>query len=322
MNNVFLCANVPILILQIGIVCLACLALVVTLILVFSYVVFNNTFGRSEKLASESNPIYGKYMDSMKEGARYFYALNPQEVSIVSHDNLKLYGLFYENPSSRGTIIFMHGHHGNPCQDFGPVLKKFKEMGFSLLLPFHRAHGKSEGKYTTFGIKESKDCVGWAKFIAQKYPNRSIALHGVSLGGATVGMASADEDLPKEVKLIANDCGFTSPEAIVSSVRKIMKLPFFPFQLIVRLYARVFAKFSLSENSATKCYEKSTIPALFIHGEADDYVPFYMGLENYEKSNATDRVMISVKGAGHALAYIEDTERVTRELTDFYNKHM
>jgi fermentation-respiration switch protein FrsA (DUF1100 family) len=319
MGSMFLCSNLPILILQIG---LAVFVAVILLILIFSFVVFKKTFGRSKELASESNPIYEQYQDIMKEGESYFYALNPEEVSIVSHDNLTLYGLFYEHPSSRGTVIFMHGHHGNPCRDFGPVLKKFKDMGFSLLLPYQRAHGKSEGKYTTFGIKESKDCVAWAKFIAQKYPERSIALHGVSLGGATVGMASSMEDLPKEVKLIANDCGFTSPDAIVSSVRKTMKLPFFPFQLIVRLYARVFAKFSLTENSATKCYEKSTVPALFIHGEADDYVPYYMGLENYEKSNASDKIMISVKGAGHALAYILDPERVAKELTDFYNKHM
>jgi hypothetical protein len=47
-----------------------------------------------------------------------------------------------------------------------------------------------------------------------------------------------------------------------------------------------------------------------------------MGLENYEKSNASDKIMISVKGAGHALAYILDPERVAKELTDFYNKHM
>jgi hypothetical protein len=32
--------------------------------------------------------------------------------------------------------------------------------------------------------------------------------------------------------------------------------------------------------------------------------------------------MISVKGAGHGLAYMVDPERVTKELADFYNKYM
>ena len=82
----------------------------------------------------------------------------------------------------------MHGYHGNPYTDFGPVLEKFKNLGYSLLLPYQRTHGKSEGKYLTFGVKESKDCLYWAKYIAKRFPNRSISLHGISMGGATVAM--------------------------------------------------------------------------------------------------------------------------------------
>ncbi len=311
--------SILILILQIGMVGVL---LFIAVCFIFTYVIFKKAFGRSETSITENNPLYEKYIPMMKEGANYFFSLNPEEVCVTSYDNLKLYGLFYENPNSKGTVIFMHGYHGNPYTDFGPVLKKFKDLGYSLLLPYQRTHGKSEGKYITFGIKESKDCVVWAKYIAKRFPNRSIALHGISMGGATVAMASSQKDLPKEVKLITNDCGFTSPDAIISSVRKSMRLPFFPFQPIVRLYAKMFAKFSLTENCASKCYENSKIPALFIHGEEDDFVPYFMGVQNYEKSNSSDKLMISVKGAGHGLAYITEPDIVTKELTNFYNKHM
>ena len=310
--------RILLLILQMVILCFAFFMLVS---FIMAYIIFKKAFRRSETTASANNSIYKEYQDLMKQGADYFFSLNPKEVWITSHDALKLCGMFYENPNSRGTVIFMHGYHGNPFTDFGPVLKHFSDMGFSLLLPYQRAHGKSQGEYLTFGVKESKDCLAWANYLAEKYPGRSIALHGISMGGATVGMASC-LDLPKEVKLIANDCGFTSPDAIISSVRKSMKLPYFPFQLIVRLYAKLFATFSLTENDASKCYGKSQIPALFIHGEADDFVPYAMGVENYENSTATDKIMISVKDAGHGLAYIIDPRRVTKELTDFYNKHM
>jgi pimeloyl-ACP methyl ester carboxylesterase len=136
----------------------------------------------------------------MKEGEKYFKSLNYEEIIVSSFDNLKLHAYFYENPNSKGTVIFMHGYHGSPLNDFGPVIKKFKEMGYSSLLPYQRTHGKSQGKYITFGVKESKDCLTWAKYIANRYPNRSIALHRISLGGASVGMASCFEDLPKEVR--------------------------------------------------------------------------------------------------------------------------
>ena len=318
-NLLFSLKTLPIYALQVAI---AGFALFMIIAFVFTYIVFRKTFTKTDKIATDYNPIYAQYKDLMKKGADYFFSLNPQEVSLTSHDGLKLFGYFYENPNSRGTVIFMHGYHGNPFTDFGPVLDKFIDMGYSLLLPYQRAHGKSQGKYITFGVKESKDCLAWAKLVVNTYPNRPIALHGISMGGATVGMTSCLEDLPKEVKLVANDCGFTSPDAIISSVRKLMKLPFFPFQLIVRLYTRLFARFKLTENNASVCYAKSKIPALFIHGEEDDFVPYRMGVENYEKSSASDKLMISIKGAGHGLAYITDPDKVTKELTAFYLKHM
>ena len=141
------------------------------------------------------------------------------------------------------------------------------------------------------------------------------------MGGATVGMAGA-LNLPKEVKLIAIDCGFTSPDEIIGSVRAGMHLPKFPFQYYIRFFAKVFAKFSLTEKSTADCLAQCTLPTLFIHGEADDYVPYYMGKRSYEKSNAVDKLFISVKNAGHGLAYITEPDRVKKEFTDFYNKHI
>ena len=91
---------------------------------------------------------------------------------------------------------------------------------------------------------------------------------------------------------------------------------------MLRLYAKVFAKFSLTEHSVVECYKKSKIPALFIHGEQDDFVPFYMGVQNYQNSNASDKLMVSVKDAGHGLAYMTQPEMVTQKLTEFYNRHM
>ena len=55
-----------------------------------------------------------------------------------------------------------------------------------------------------------------------------ILLHGISMGGATVLMASG-LDLPKQVKGIISDCGFTSPKYVFTHVLHTMyHLPAFP----------------------------------------------------------------------------------------------
>ncbi|MBR4420450.1 MAG: alpha/beta hydrolase [Clostridia bacterium] len=318
-NYLLISANA---ILNILVICVSLFLLYLIVCFIATAHLFKLTFKRNEKAATQRNPIYNKYKDLLEEGEKYFFSLSPEEITLTSFDNLKLFAYFYNNPQAKGTVIFMHGYHGNPVKDFGPVLKLFKELGFSILLPYQRAHGKSEGDYLTFGVKECNDCLKWAKYIANRFPNLPISLHGISMGGATVAMTATLPDLPKEVKLIANDCGFTSPDKIVAAVRNSMKIPRFPFHYFARFLAKTRAKFSLLENDASECYAKNPLPSLFIHGEKDGFVPYYMGKENYEKSISVDKVLVSVKDADHGLSYITEPERVTKILVDFYQKHM
>lgn len=290
---------------------------------VLSFIGFKITFGRpSKKTTAESTGIYSSFVGVMKQGREYFLSLNPKDVYITSFDGLKLHAYFYEHPQSKGTVVLMHGYHGNPLLGYGPVFDYFINRGYSILLTDHRAHGKSEGKYLTFGVKESKDCADWAKYIAKNYPSRPISIHGVSMGGATVCMASDLPDLPSEVKLMVNDCGYTTPDEIVSRVRKSMHIPFFPFHLFLRFFAKTLAGFSLKEKSSTKCVANSTLPQLFIHGGQDKLIPYEMGLSNYNASNGIEKRMALEESAGHGLAYITNKEKITKDLDYFYGKYI
>ncbi|MBR3863883.1 MAG: alpha/beta fold hydrolase [Clostridia bacterium] len=288
---------------------------------IITLIIFKNAFGRGKGSMAEDNELYKDYIAEMKEGGEYFLSLNPEHIYINSFDNLKLHALFYEHPNSKGTIILMHGYHGEGICDFGPVFKPFIEKGYSILLPDQRAHGKSEGKYLTFGIFESEDCLAWARLIAQKFPNRPISLHGVSMGGATVCMTS-NLQLPSEVKLIVDDCGYTSPYAIISSVRKSMKLPRFPFQLYVGILTKVFAKFSLKQKDSTVCVSECKLPQLFIHGGSDRLIPVEMGKQIYNSSSAIDKRIAIEESADHALAYMKNKEKISVDIDYFYDKYM
>ena len=62
-------------------------------------------------------------------------------------------------------------------------------MGYSLLLIDNRSSGSSEGKYITFGMRESEDLIRWIKYINKKYPDFNIILGGVSMGASTIMMS-------------------------------------------------------------------------------------------------------------------------------------
>lgn len=280
--------------------------------------IFKKAFGRANKVPPNAEPIYQKYFEEMQKEVDWFENSKPEQVSITSHDGLKLCADLLMRENAKGTIILMHGYHGRAKYDFSLVLRFFYEYGFNVLLPDQRAHGKSEGKYLTFGDKESHDCYDWAKYIANRFKGLPIDLHGVSMGGATVTMATRF-DLPSEVKCICSDCGFTSADQIIANVRRIMKLPAFPFQYFVRFLAKHFAKFDMCEVNTVDILSKNKLPLLLIHGGADDFVPTYMSHENYQASASENKRIVIVEGSGHAMAYVDDRQTVTNAMIEFLN---
>ena len=62
------------------------------------------------------------------------------------------------------------------------------------------------------------------------------------------------------------------------------------------------------------------MPVIFFHGEADDFVPCEMSKENYQVCASPKRV-VTIKGAGHGLAYLVDPERYLDEICDFFTEN-
>ena len=57
--------------------------------------------------------------------------------------------------------------------------------------------------------------------------------------------------------------------------------------------------YSITDKFGTNSFKNSmTLPILFIHGNADDYVPTYMGVELYE-SYRGEKELLLIDGAGH-----------------------
>ena len=78
---------------------------------------------------------------------------------------------------------------------------------------------------------------------------------------------------------------------------------------MVDLISEVVAGFGLKEVSIPEIMKRNKIPVLFIHGDADDYVPMCMTIKNYEAC-ASKKELYIVSGAGHALAFSKDMEEV------------
>jgi fermentation-respiration switch protein FrsA (DUF1100 family) len=73
----------------------------------------------------------------------------------------------------------------------------------------------------------------------------------------------------------------------------------FPGLCALDAVVRLRSGFSLKEASCVEQVKKSKTPTLFIHGEADEFVPFWMLDEVYQAA-ACEKEKLAVPGAGHA----------------------
>lgn len=216
-----------------------------------------------------------------EKNANFVSKYKPNTLTIRSFDKLNLKGYEYMNePSSHKWAIVVHGYSGR-ASEMTKYVRSFYEQGYNVIAPDLRGHGNSEGDYVGMGWHDRKDVLIWIQQILKKDPNAEIALFGVSMGGATVMMTSG-EDLPSNVKVIIEDCGYSTViDEFTYQLKDLFHLPKFPVMNAANTVTKLRAGYNLEEASAVKQVAKSKTPMLFIHGDADTFVPFEMLDEVY-----------------------------------------
>jgi uncharacterized protein len=278
------------------------------------------TFLSSNRDLKADPPVAGA---SWGEGQSWISRQSIRNVDILSDDGLKLRAYFIPSSRSGGrTAIIAHGYSGKG-KDMGAYAQIYADvLGYNVLIPDARGHGESEGGYIGFGWHERRDYLQWIRHIIDETGEEAkIVLHGVSMGGATVLMTSG-EDLPPQVKVIVSDCAYTSVQAqLAYQLRRMYRLPGFPFINSASLVTRLKAGYSFGEASALKQVSKARVPILFIHGDKDTFVPFSMMDELYEACRSPKERLI-VHEAGHGTSYNKDKTGYVNRVTEFVTKYM
>ena len=264
---------------------------------------------------------YEKYYQYILAGERFLKEHNTTTHRICSDDGLLLYADFVPAENPRGTIILAHGYRSNKVLEFGKVFDFYHNKGLNILAVDQRSHGRSEGKYITFGVKESRDMLGWIRYHNENLGQYPIILSGLSMGASTM-LYLADADLPGNVCGIIADCGFTSPKDIIGTVyRRTTHLPANLSLWATELFARFLAGFSLTEKDTTKILANSKVPVMMVHGVADGFVPCDMTQRGYDAC-VGKKTLLLVEGADHGLSFLVDRPRYTQMVTDFLNENL
>ena len=309
---------------------LSVLFVLAILLFLSGYVVFLKIAPRKDKRGEGFEEQFSEYRLEMATEERlhsdfdWFEEHRTRDICVTSRDGLRLIATVLEAKEARGIILLFHGYKSNARRDFCMHMKILHDAGYHLIVADQRSHSRSEGKYICFGTRESEDVTIWREKAAELYgKDMPVALMGLSMGGATVLMASALIDkADTAVRCVVADCPFSAPIDIVSHVMKnYNKIPPVPFVTFANFWCRWLASYSLNAPSSADKLAESHLPALLFHGTADDYVPPHHSEEVVRRSPDRARLVL-IEGAKHAESIYYDEKRYTDELLGFLEQHM
>lgn len=217
------------------------------------------------------------------------------------------------------TAVVVHGF-ANSKENMKAYGWLFHKLGYNVLMPDNIAHGESHGQLIGYGWNDRENIIKWTEMIVDKNPSSQITLFGVSMGGATVMMASG-EKLPSQVVNIIEDCGYSSVwDELKFQAKEMYGLPAFPLLYEVSTISKIRAGFSYGQASSVEQLKKNNLPALFIHGDKDNFVPTSMVYDNY-KATAGKKELYIVKGAKHAKSFETEPEKYEKRISSFLKKY-
>lgn len=256
----------------------------------------------------------------LKNASEQLEAKVIEKVEITAQDGTRLIGHWWPCDNPKRVVVAMHGWRSSWSLDFGTIADFWHDSGCSILFAEQRGQGESGGDYMGFGLTERYDCRDWIEWVNEKtdkvYP---IYLGGVSMGATTILM-TAGLELPDNVAGIVADCAFTSPYAIWKHVvEDNLHLSYGIRRAAADALCRRKINMKAKETTTMEALKNTTIPVLFIHGSDDHFVPIEMTYENY-KACASEKRLLVVPGAEHAMSYIVDKKKYEDAIRRFWRE--
>lgn len=234
------------------------------------------------------------------------FGLPAEDVWFEADDGVELHGWWVPHRRPRATVLYCHGNTGSIASRIG-LFKYLRSLRVNLLAFDYRGYGRSQGVASEKGLYLDVRAAFDLLVDELEQSPADILVFGHSLGGA-----------------VAIDCALDRPMAglVVQSsfthIRDAAKsmFPTLPIHLAATRQFRSIDKVG-----------QITAPKLFIHGEADETVPFMLGQQLFEAASEP-KELFSVPGAGHTdihryggLSYLSRLRRFCRRSVRRARKH-
>ncbi|MFZ2956302.1 MAG: alpha/beta hydrolase [Candidatus Ozemobacteraceae bacterium] len=238
--------------------------------------------------------LEAKHVQASDDGAIPFQAENPEGKKIAAW--------FYEGLPGKGIVIFCHGH-GVDHYNFLPMLQPFRNMGLGLIFFDFRAHGTSQGSWTSVGLREWEDLravIDAARRLGFISGGQHLAAYGRSMGAAV--LANGSSHLADIQAFILESCFAELRLVAGRDVPRLSGIPDFFWIDAVFAGASWYTGYDYSNNRPVDAVVGiGKRPTLLIHDEAD-LRALRQDFDNIHQKLPQASIMI-VPGAPHVRAF-------------------
>ena len=246
-----------------------------------------------------------------------------RDTFIINPDGVQLHAIYAAAPEpTHKTAVIVHGYTDDCIRMLMIGYLYNKDLKYNILLPDLQNQGLSGGPAIQMGWKDRWDVLQWMNIANEIFGDSTqMVVHGISMGGATTMMVSGEEQKPF-VKCFVEDCGYTSVwDEFRGELKAQYGLPAFPLLHVASRLCKQEYGWDFREASALEQVRKCTLPMLFIHGDADSYVPTWMVYPLYEAKPEPKELWI-VPGSAHAMSYKDYPQEYTEHVKKFVGKYI
>lgn len=262
------------------------------------------------------DPEYARMYDlGLEWGKKHEDKKSPVDIHSGKY---RLYGEYFDFGGKTSVIII--AGRTEACYYGYYFAEPYRQLGYNVLVIDNRAHGLSDGRVTSFGIREYEDILNWSKFLHDEKHNERVVLHGICIGAQAAIFAITDKNCPDYISALTVDGMFvTFYESFINHMIEQKRKPIQPVAFEVGLLILLFSRANIITDGPKNRVKSLKKPILFLHSREDLFSLPEKAQMMYDKCGC-EKELVWFEHGEHSRLRITDTEKYDKSIVDFYKK--
>jgi fermentation-respiration switch protein FrsA (DUF1100 family) len=236
--------------------------------------------------------------------------IDVQEIELITEDNVKL-SAWYTPPQNGAVILVAHGYGASRPEHYHAL---FASHGYGVLAWDFRAHGQSEGEFTSLGYYETLDVKAALDFALAQPGVEHVGAWGGSMGAVTMIRATAQYP---EIEALVADSPFVTLEEELD-----IRVPVPVLRSLIRFFAE--RKAGVSVDLVRPVDDIALIsprPVFLIQGMDDNMVPLDSAERLFDAADEP-RQLWTEEDVPHLNMYAFYKTRYTKRVIKFFDEFL